>query len=373
MADFWTFDDASGDLTSITSGFTAIQINSKGKILSGGKDLSTIFLGGSSGGGSGNTAVDTLVIATSANWNTGYNAGTAYIANSANYALTNQNVTFSNNVTINGSLTALGSTTLKNTIISTTSALSVINTGPGPALYIYQGAGPYDVASFYDGDGVEVLHVGNANAGQGGKVGINESFPLIELTVRGSISASGYITVSGGNSNQWNNNYSTVSTNSGRWENVYTATNTYSGNWNTAYTLATGLTSLSSNWQNAYTTLSTTSATWVTYTALSTVSGNWQNASTTVNSNSGNWNTAYNISTAYASISSTYAATSFVQTNFLPLTGGTLTGRLSSNSSITTTSNVSASQATVTSLQLYDTGLGRYVTLTCYNGILTVT
>lgn len=194
MADFWTFDDANGDLTSITSGFTAIQINSKGKILSGGKDLSTIFLGASSGGG--NTAVDTLVITTSANWNTAYNTSTAYIANSA---------------------------------------------------------------------------------------------------------------------------------------------------------------------------------TWVTYTALNTVSGNWQNTSTTVNSNSANWNTAYNTSTAYVGISSTYATTSFVQTNFLQLTGGTLTGSLSSNSSITTTSNVSASQATVISLQLYDTGLGRYITLTSNNGILTVT
>ena len=83
----------------------------------------------------------------------------------------------------------MGTATFANTIFTTTSALSVVNTGPGPALYVFQASGPYDVASFYDGDGIEVLHVGNAGPGGLGKVGINESFPNEELTVRGSISA----------------------------------------------------------------------------------------------------------------------------------------------------------------------------------------
>jgi hypothetical protein len=99
-----------------------------------------------------------------------------------------------------GGLSALSGATFTNTIFTTTSALSVVNTGVGPALYVYQAAGPYDVASFYDGDGVEVLHVGNASGGGNpkGKIGINESNPSAELTVNGAISSNGGITASGG-------------------------------------------------------------------------------------------------------------------------------------------------------------------------------
>jgi hypothetical protein len=101
--------------------------------------------------------------------------------------------TISNNLTVQGNISALGTATFANTIFTTTSALSVYNTGPGPALYVFQASGPYDVASFYDGDGIEVLHVGNAGLSGLGKVGVNESFPNKELTVRGSISATGSI------------------------------------------------------------------------------------------------------------------------------------------------------------------------------------
>lgn len=128
----------------------------------------------------------------SGNWNSVY---TSVNDNSAYWADTRQDVIFGQNVTINANLTALGTSTFKNTIFTTTSALSVINTGPGPALYVFQAAGPSDVASFYDGDGVEVLHVGNANTGQGGKVGINESFPGAELTVNGAISSNSSVSV----------------------------------------------------------------------------------------------------------------------------------------------------------------------------------
>jgi len=128
----------------------------------------------------------------STQWNSNY---TTVSENSAYWADTRGDVTFGQNVTINGNLTALGSSTFKNTIFTTTSALSVVNTGPGPALYVFQAAGTSDVASFYDGDGIEVLHVGNANVGQGGKVGINESYPTVELTVNGAISSNSSISV----------------------------------------------------------------------------------------------------------------------------------------------------------------------------------
>jgi hypothetical protein len=98
---------------------------------------------------------------------------------------------------VRGSFFAQGSAYFANTIITTTSALSVINTGPGPALYVYQGAGGGDIASFYDGDGLEVLHVGNALSNPGipprGVIGIKTSFPHRELTVVGEVSASSFI------------------------------------------------------------------------------------------------------------------------------------------------------------------------------------
>ena len=192
-------------------------------------------------------SVYTTTNANSANWQTGYNNAIYTVNGTANQIVAtpagsntgNNSVTLSlpsnlivpNNLTVQGNLTALGSSTFKNTIFTTTSALSVYNTGPGPALYVYQGAGPYDVASFYDGDGVEVLHVGNANPGGRGFVGINESFPGAELTVNGAISSNRTITVLGGNSNQWNSNYTTTNTNSANWGSAYTTTNSNSAAW----------------------------------------------------------------------------------------------------------------------------------------------
>jgi hypothetical protein len=88
------------------------------------------------------------------------------------------------NLVINGALTALSSATFVNTVFTTTSALSVVNYGAGPALYVFQTSGPYDIASFYDQDYGEVFHIGND-----GKIGIKESDPNKELTVNGEISA----------------------------------------------------------------------------------------------------------------------------------------------------------------------------------------
>jgi len=89
---------------------------------------------------------------------------------------------------INGSLTALSSATFVNTTFTTTSALSVLNYGIGPALYVFQTSGLYDIASFYDQDYGEVFHIGND-----GKIGVKESSPNKELTVNGEISAKGDI------------------------------------------------------------------------------------------------------------------------------------------------------------------------------------
>jgi hypothetical protein len=92
------------------------------------------------------------------------------------------------NLVINGSLTALSSATFVNTIFTTTSALSIVNTGLGPALYVRQVINAGDVASFVDNDGIEALHIGND-----GYVGVKTGDPNKTLTVNGDISATGDI------------------------------------------------------------------------------------------------------------------------------------------------------------------------------------
>ena len=106
------------------------------------------------------------------------------------------------NVTIGGNLTAAGNVTFANTIFTTTSSLSVINFGPGPAILINQTLAPYDIASFYSGN-TEVLHVGTPIISNGrGRIGVNTSFPNYELTVIGSISATQSF-ITNGNVDAW--------------------------------------------------------------------------------------------------------------------------------------------------------------------------
>lgn len=108
-------------------------------------------------------------------------------------------VTFQDGVTFDGSITG-GSATFTTisaltaeftqTIVSTTSALSVINNGSGPAVYVKQeGAEP--IAHFVDADGDDIVFADN------GFVGIGTFDPNEKLTVIGNISATGNVTVDG--------------------------------------------------------------------------------------------------------------------------------------------------------------------------------
>jgi len=169
----------------------------------------------------GDTAYSNL-LSNSATWVDAHETGTVYKANSASYAtidfadskffpltggLISGNTRINGNVTIFGDLTSTGTQTFANTIFSTTSSLSVVHVGSGPAVWIGNN-GSGDIASFYDMDqNVEVLHVGGAN-GDFPNVGIKTSSPNKDFTVNGEISASNTIYDGQGNSSQWNSAYS---------------------------------------------------------------------------------------------------------------------------------------------------------------------
>lgn len=88
---------------------------------------------------------------------------------------------------VDGTIMATGSSIVTNTYVTTTSALSVMNSGTGAALTVEQG-GNHPVAAFYDQVNTPALFIDST-----GYVGIGTSTPNTNLTVVGDISASGII------------------------------------------------------------------------------------------------------------------------------------------------------------------------------------
>ena len=93
----------------------------------------------------------------------------------------------SGNMFVDGTITASGSTTFTNTYVTTTSALSVMNSGTGAALTVEQ-TGNHTVAAFYDMNNTPALFINGDS-----KVGVGTNTPNTALTVVGDISASGII------------------------------------------------------------------------------------------------------------------------------------------------------------------------------------
>lgn len=165
----------------------------------------------------------------------------------------------------------------------------------------------------------------------------------------------------------WNSVYTTVSANSSNWESTYTTFKNASASFLTSETdsqnlsydeslkeisisngntislssIDNNLKLLSGNWENTYTTVKNNSALWGVGggSDISSLTSNWEDAYTTVKNNSGDW--SYNGSdikvltanwentyTAFSNNSSSYATNSYVDANFLPLSGGTMTGKL---------------------------------------------
>ena len=267
----------------------------------------------------------------STQWNEAYNSLGNYLPLSGG--------TVTGDVTITGNLTALGTALFQNTVFTTASTLSVINTGPGPALYVYQSSGPYDVASFYDGDGVEVLHVGNANPNGLGRIGINESFPNLELTVRGSVSATGTVFTSA-------INISTSILSAGvNLLDIFTDDQTL------FYTESSARLSILNGNTVSLSSINSTFAAnsgkyESVYTNVQSNSSNWQATYTNVQSNSANWNNAYNSATVYQTNSASYATQNYVNTNFLALSGGTISGPVRIDNNLTINGNLTATGTT---------------------------
>ena len=126
---------------------------------------------------------------------------TPSIAVDSTVARTDVAETFTDNVTIQGNLTVDGDLTCINTVIETTSAVSITNHGTGPALDVNQ-KGSNDIVDFQD-DGVSVFYIED-----GGNVGIGETNPDSKLTVAGTLSAQSSVTAEsfvkrGGTSSQF--------------------------------------------------------------------------------------------------------------------------------------------------------------------------
>ena len=232
-----------------------------------------------------------------------------------------------NNVLIYGNISATGTSNFANTVFSTTTAISVVHIGSGPAMWVGND-GTGDIASFYDIDqNIEILHVGGENSLAGPGVGIRTSYPNKALTVNGEISANSIIYDASGNSDNWNSVYTTTNSNSAYWNlgyDGYTVLNSNSANWDTVYS---SVASTSANWDSTYTTVQSNSATvwnyqgedlkalsadWVggniAYTNLIansaaylsgvdlsflSVSANWDSVYTSVSNTSANWDNTY--------------------------------------------------------------------------------
>lgn len=159
------------------------DLNVTTNILSAGTNLLDIFTGDDGVGDlSGSGTAGTIAI-----WNDTLALGNSVITESDGH------VTIAGDISGESArFTTISALTAEfaQTIVSTTSALSVVNNGSGPALYVKQnGAEP--IAHFIDSDGDDIVFANN------GFVGIGTFDPNEKLTVIGNISATGDITVDG--------------------------------------------------------------------------------------------------------------------------------------------------------------------------------
>jgi len=103
------------------------------------------------------------------------------------------------------------------------------------------------------------------------------------------------------------------------------------------------------NVNSVYTTVRDNSAYWDEENALvaplQSASANWNNTYTAVSQNSADWNNTY---TQFSTNSATYATIGFADGKFLPLSGGAITGNITSTGTLSTNNNATfASLSTI--------------------------
>jgi hypothetical protein len=131
---------------------------------------------------------------------------------------------------VENDLTVKGNTTQLDTIIVSTSSLSIDTNSSETALKILQrGSGNILLVEDENPENTPFIIKDD------GKVGIGTSTPNKELTVSGEISSNNIIYALNGNSNNWNSVYSDVVTNSADWNSVYSDVVTNSADWNSVY------------------------------------------------------------------------------------------------------------------------------------------
>jgi len=124
----------------------------------------------------------------------------------------------------------------------------------------------------------------------------------------------------------WTNTYNTVVDLSGQWSDTTSTMNSNSSTWDSTSLIVSNnkpswdnnVTTVSQNsgtWDSTYTTVLANSAQWATNGSdVISLSSNWQNTYSTVLTNSGSWDVSN--------------ANAYTHENFLPLSGGNMTGKL---------------------------------------------
>jgi hypothetical protein len=175
-------------------------------------------------------------------------------------------------------------------------------------IYIDKTSESYSIGTYGNGnfvflpDGNTLITDGKSLVFDGNKKSIHEDIHLKlgdeilhgNSTINGTLSSNNIIHALGGNSNNWNSVYTIVQTNSAsKWDNVYTTVQNFSATeWKNK-----------PEWDSVYSTVQTNSA------------SKWDNVYTTVQSSSAlEWDNK--------------KANEYTHLNFLPLSGGTVTGNL---------------------------------------------
>jgi archaellum component FlaC len=136
----------------------------------------------------------------------------------------------------------------------------------------------------------------------------------------------------------WESVYSDVNDLSSNWESVYSDVNLISADWQSVYS---DVKFLSSNWESVYSDVNSLSSDWNSvYNNISGLSANWESVYSTFNSQSSNNDSVYS---TYNQNSSTYSTLDYVDSTFLPLSGGTVTGDTFFNSNVTIYGTLSSS------------------------------